>query len=536
MGRTIGIDLGTTFSAMAYVDAQGNPQIIFNAENDKTTPSVVTWEMDDEGYLKAIVGDEARDMLSIDPENTVKSIKREMGNADSNREIYGTEFSPEEISAFILLKLKDDAEAHFGEEITHSVITVPAYFTSNEREATKSAAELAGWDPNNVQIINEPEAAAYEFCLNSMNSGRSLEDKEKIFVFDLGGGTFDCTIFEYRKTSPDSPGSLKTITNDGERLMGGDDFDNRIFNWAADEFLKKEKVDISDNDKAKAKLLRAVEKAKKTLAKKKSRRILITNIIPEKSLTLNEKLTRESFENLTTDLLDEIDNIMNRTLANQNLDVSDINKVIMVGGSSRILSVQELVNNKFPDAEVYLYLPDLAIAQGAAVYSLLFFEPEAPQQKETRDKLRQIIIPASGVSTHNLGVEARVNNVEGQMAVIIEKDRKIPVRRQKTFTTIEDNQSSVKVKVYEGESDVARENKFIGELTLTGIPPMNVEEPRIVVTFEYATDNTLTVKAELEGEPDISVDAIFEFAKGSKDTEGGLDGARERIRDQLPAE
>ena len=486
MGKVIGIDLGTTYSEMAYVEIDLVPKIISNAEGHPTTPSVVAWRETKEGGLDLLVGKFAKTQAVLNPEGTVSSIRRKMGTAEKVR-IHDEEYTPEEISARILKKLKEDAELFFREEITNAVISVPAYFRDGERKATKNAAILAGWNEDKIEIFNEPNCAAMAYALDRhFREGMML-------VFDLGGGTFDVTVLEARK------GVLSVKTNGGERLLGGDDFDRRIISYVVEEFQKENDIDLRANKDAMQRLTDAAENAKNELSTEtlNSTTIIIPFIVPERALNLNMELTKDKFNELTEDLVKKTRDITENTLKDADIKKDTIDKVVMVGGCSKILAVKEAVRQMFPDKEIALYDPDLAIAKGAAIYATILFEPETPQGIELRKKLLDILgVPHFGAS-HSLGIDAIVKRVRGVFSVIIEKDTDLPARGSLPYGTSEDNQTSASIRIYEGEEKKAAENCFLGELIVEGIPPAPKGVEKVEVTFEYAVNNTLDVTAKV---------------------------------------
>ena len=474
MRKAIGVFFGTEYSAMAYIAPTGEPKIIKNVEGGNTTQSVVSWKRTEKGDIELLVGKVAKEQAVLNPEDTVKSIKRKIGT-DYKKEIYGEEYTPEEISSRILMKLKADAEMYLGEEITDVVISVPAYFRALEREATKTAARLAGWDIEKVKIVNEPVAAALTFGLD-----KDLKEG-KIFIFDLGGGTFDTTVFD---VVPDIDGRIfNVVTTGGKRLLGGDDFDARIINYVAEEF-KKENSDygggLRDDPGALQRLTTAAEEAKKELSSAKSTKINIPFIIPEKSLHVDMKLTREKFNELTEDLIEEIKELTEKTLvdAGAGIKKEEIDKVVMVGGCSRIPAVIDAVREVFPDKDVLLHDPDEAIAKGAAIF---LTHP-----------------PVTDLLSHSLGVEAIVNGMSGKFVKIIKKNTMLPTKSSEAFATPEDNVTSVVVKVYEGENETAKDNFYWGELVVQDIPAAPKGQEKVDVTFEYSTEGLLAVTATVE--------------------------------------
>lgn len=484
MVKTLGIDLGTTYSAMSYVDIDGTPKVINNKEGDATTPSVVSWREKEDKSLELIVGAVAKNQAVINPDNTISSIKRMMGK-DFKVTIKGEEYTPEEISARILMKLKKDAEESLGEEVKSVVISVPAYFRDGERKATKNAAIIAGWEEGSIEIKNEPDCAAVTFGLD-----RHL-DKGKILVFDLGGGTLDVTILEIIE------GIFNVVTNDGERLLGGNDFDNKIINYLVEEFKKENDINLIENKEAMQRIAEKAEIAKNALSSSTSTEINIPFIVPDRRLDLKKTLTREKFDELTKDLVEKTKEIVQRTYKNAGIDIGDIDKIVMVGGGSRIPSINEAIKELFPGKKTLLFDPDLAIAKGAAIYATILFEPKTEEEKEKRKKILNLMGPGEIVASHALGVDAIINGEEGMFSIIIEKDAHLPAEGSETYSTSEENQSTAHIMVYEGEKGKAKENHHLGELIVSDIPPAPMGAEKVEVTFRYAMDNTLQVSAKV---------------------------------------
>jgi molecular chaperone DnaK len=484
MVRTIGIDLGTTYSAMAYVDIDGTPKVINNKEGDTSTPSVVTWREKEDGNVELIVGTIAKNQAVINPDNTINSIKRMMGK-DFKLSIRGEEYTPEEISARILMKLKKDAEDSLGEVVENVVISVPAYFRDGERKATRNAAIIAGWDSASIEIKNEPDCAAVAFGLD-----RHLEEG-KILVFDLGGGTFDVTILKIVE------GIFNVVTNDGERLLGGNDFDNRIINYLVEEFKTDNDVDLREDKEAMQRIAEKAEIAKNALSSSTSTEIHIPFIVPDRRLDIKKTLTREKFNELTKDLVEKTVEIVQRTYKNAGVDIDELDKIVMVGGCSRIPAVNSAIKELFPDKKILLFDPDLAIARGAAIYATILFEPKTEEEKEKRKKILNLMGPGEIVASHALGVDAIINGEPGMFSIIIEKDSHLPAAGEETYSTCEENQSTAHVMVYEGEKEKAADNHYLGELIVSEIPPAPKGTEKVEVTFRYAMDNTLQVFAKI---------------------------------------
>lgn len=484
MVKTLGIDLGTTYSAMAYVDIDGTPKVLNNKEGDSTTPSVVAWREREDKTLELIVGSIAKNQAVINPENTIKSIKRSMG-IDCKVNIRGEEYTPEEVSARILMKLKKDAEESLGEEVKNVVISVPAYFRDGERKATKNAAIIAGWNSENIEIKNEPDCAAVAFGLD-----RHLEEG-KILVFDLGGGTLDITILEVIE------GIFNVRTNDGVRKLGGNDFDKRIINYLVEEFRIDNGIDITTNKESMQRIAEKAEIAKNALSSSTSTEINIPFIVPDKRLDLKKRLTREKFDELTRDLVEETKEKVQSTYVNADIDIDEIDKIVMVGGGSRIPAVNEAIKELFPGKKILLFDPDLAIAKGAAIYATILFEPKTEEEKEKRKKILNLMGPGEIVASHALGVDAIINGEMGMFSIIIEKDAHLPEEGIETYSTSEDNQSTAHIMVYEGEKEKAKDNHYLGELIVSDIPPAPKGKEQIEITFRYAMDNTLQVSAKV---------------------------------------
>ncbi len=484
MVKTLGIDLGTTYSAMAYVDIDGTPKVLNNKEGDPTTPSVVTWREKEDKSLELIVGSIAKNQAVVNPRNTISSIKRNMGK-DYKVNIHGEEYTPEEISARILMKLKKDAEESLGEEVKNVVISVPAYFRDGERKATKSAAIIAGWDSESVEIKNEPDCAAVAFGLD-----RHLEEG-KILVFDLGGGTLDVTILKIVE------GIFNVVTNDGERLLGGNDFDNAIINYLVEEFKKDNDIDLRENAESMQRISEKAEMAKNALSSSTSTEINIPFIVPDRRLDLKKTLTRDKFNELTMDLVEKTKEIVQRTYKNAGIDIGEIDKIVMVGGGSRIPAINDAIKELFPGKKTLLFDPDLAIAKGAAIYATILFEPKTEEEREKRKKILNLMGPGEIVASHALGVDAIINGEMGMFSIMIEKDAHLPEEGVEIYSTSEDNQTNAHIIVYEGEKEKAKDNHYLGELIVSDIPPAPKGKEQIEVTFRYAMDNTLQVSAKV---------------------------------------
>lgn len=456
----IGIDLGTTNSVVAIYEG-GEAKVIENAEGDRTTPSVVAF--DDDG--QKLVGAPAKRQAVTNNENTVESIKRHMGE-DYTVELQGEDYTPEQISAFILQKLKQDAEEYLGQEAEHAVITVPAYFNDAQRQATQDAGEIAGL--NVLRIINEPTAA-------SMAYGLEQEHDEDIAVYDLGGGTFDISILEV------GDDVVEVLSTGGDTELGGDDFDQEIINWLADDFEQKHGVDLRDDPMALQRLKEAAEEAKIELSATEQTNInepYITST-DDGPLHLDVKLSRAEFEQMIEDYIDDTIDTCEATLSEAGLTPDEIDEVVLVGGSTRIPAIQDAVSDFFEQTPHKGVNPDEVVAVGAAIQAGVL-------GGDVEDILLLDVIPLS------LGVETQ----GGVFTKLIEKNTTIPTEESEIFTTAEDNQTEVTVHVLQGERELAQHNKTLGRFHLTGIPPAPAGQPQIEVTFDIDSDGVLNVTAE----------------------------------------
>ena len=460
MAKVIGIDLGTTNSVVAVMEG-GEPTVITNSEGSRLTPSVV-------GFSKTgerLVGELAKRQAISNPENTVASIKRHMGESYTVK-IEGKDYTPQEISAMILQKLKEDAESYLGEKVTQAVITVPAYFSDSQRQATKDAGKIAGLDV--LRIINEPTAAALAYGLDKGGEG-------KILVFDLGGGTFDVSILEL------GDGVFEVKATNGNTHLGGDDFDNAVMNWLVEEFKKQTGIDLSQDKMAEQRLKDAAEKAKIELSTVMSTNINLPFITADASgpKHLDLTLTRAKFNELTSDLVHATMEPTRQAIKDSGLSIDEIDKIILVGGSSRIPAVQEAIKNilgKDPDKGIN---PDECVAIGAAIQAGVLVG-------DVKDVLLLDVTPLS------LGIET----MGGIFTKIIERNTTIPTEGKQIFSTAMDNQPSVDVHVLQGEREMAADNKTLGRFELSGIPAAPRGVPKIEVTFNIDANGIVNVKAK----------------------------------------
>ena len=480
MSKIIGIDLGTTNSCVAVIEG-GEPVVIANAEGARTTPSVV-------GFAKngdRLVGQVAKRQAITNPENTVSSIKRHMG---TSYKVHAgdKDYTPEEISAMILAKLKADAEAYLGEPVTEAVITVPAYFNDSQRQATKNAGTIAGL--NVKRIINEPTAAALAY-------GVDKENDQKIMVYDLGGGTFDVSIIEM------GDGVTEVLATNGDTHLGGDDFDQRVIDWMADDFQKENGIDLRKDKMAAQRLKEAAEKAKIELSSATSTNINLPFITADATgpKPLDMTLTRAQFDALTSDLVERTMTPVRKALQDAGLKASDLSKVLMVGGSTRIPAVQEAVKKELGCEPFKGINPDECVAVGAAIQGGVL-------QGDVKGLLLLDVTPLS------LGIET----LGGVCTKIIDRNTTIPTKKSQVFSTAADNQPSVEVNVLQGEREFARDNKSLGTFHLDGIAPAPRGVPQIEVTFDIDANGIVNVSAKDLGtgkEQHITITASTNMSK-----------------------
>ena len=462
MGKIIGIDLGTTNSCVAVMEG-GQPTVIANTEGARTTPSVVAFTKTGE----RLVGEPAKRQAVTNAARTISSIKREMGT-DYKVDIDGKKYSPQEISAMILQKLKADAEGYLGEKVTEAVITVPAYFNDAQRQATKDAGKIAGLDVK--RIINEPTAAALAYGLDN-------EKEQKIMVYDLGGGTFDVSIIEI------GDGVIEVLATNGDTHLGGDDFDNRVTQWMIDEFKKTEGVDLSGDKMALQRLKEAAEKAKKELSSATTTNINLPFITAtaEGPKHLDMNLTRAKFDELTSDLIERTAIPVQNALRDAGLTAAELSKVLLVGGSTRMLSAQEKVKQLTGKEPSKSLNPDECVAIGAAIQG-----GKLAGDAGAGDILLLDVTPLS-LSIETMG---------GVATKLIERNTTIPTKKSQVFSTAADNQTAVDIHVVQGEREFARDNKTLGQFRLDGILPARRGVPQIEVTFDIDANGIVNVSAK----------------------------------------
>ncbi len=459
MGKAVGIDLGTTNSVVAVLEG-GEPTVIANAEGNRTTPSIVAFKGEE-----VLVGELAKRQAITNPDNTVRSIKRQIGT-NWKEKFENKDYTPQEVSARILQKLKRDAESYIGEDVTDAVVTVPAYFNDAERQATKEAGQIAGL--NVLRIINEPTAAALAYGLEN-------NEDQKILVYDLGGGTFDVSVLEI------SEGVFEVKSTSGDSKLGGDDWDERVMEWLVDKFKSSTGINISEDKMAMQRIKEGAEKAKIELSSTTETEVNLPFITANDSgpQHLLEKLSRSEFEKITSDLVDRTKDPVNKAVKDAGLSFSDIQHIILVGGSTRIPAVQALVKSmtgKDPSKGVN---PDEVVASGAAIQAGVL-------KGDVKDVLLLDVTPLT------LGVETK----GGIMTKMIERNTTIPTKRSETFSTADDGQTQVEIHVLQGEREMASGNKSLGKFNLTDIPSAKAGTPQIEVTFDIDANGIVNVNAK----------------------------------------
>lgn len=502
--KRVGIDLGTTYSATAATIGDG-VEVIPNSNNgNETTPSIVGLENDSDSV---IIGESARDMGSMDSHDNVQGIKRKMGDREYSVKMGDEEYTPEQVSALILQQLVEDAETHLGQDVTNAVITVPAYFGETQREATKTAGEMAGLEVD--RIINEPTAACLAYGLHDTE-----QESKKALVYDLGGGTFDVTLVDLAYDVD----TIEVIASDGDHHLGGRDWDEQVAEWIFSTFEEEEGVDIRDNPEQSHRVYEEARIAKEKLSNKESVRITIPFLDPETGADFEAKLTREKFEELTKELLDKTFEVCDSLFDSVNEDVTGIDTVLLVGGSTRMPAVQERVTEYFDQEPEQTVHPDKAVAKGAAIQASII---DRSDEDIDDSKVAQEVLPGVSdelilvdVTPKSLGVEL----ADGSFDPVIDKNQSIPTTgRKENYSTVKPNQTEVVTKVYQGESEIAEENELLDEFTLSGIEPAPAGEPNLGVEFELDQDGILNVEAidfDRGETEDLQIEGVFGYDEG----------------------